>query len=226
MPRKPLTSSAVREPLAWALGAPARVAALRVLAGAGEPLTQREVARRAGVQHRSIQLALDDLVALGVSARQAGGRDYLVTLNTRHRLAPAIQTLFAAEATHFLDLRRRLTGVAEASAPRSGLLAVALFGSMARARDVPGSDCDILLVARSVAGAGVAIDDFSAAAGAIQQTVGCRIAPVAYGRADAGRRWRARTPPFGDIRRDAIVVFGPPLEQVLGARHATGRPAR
>src|SRR3990172_3371598 len=106
MPRKHPSGSATREPLAFALGTPAKVSALRALAGAGEPLSQRDIARRAGVQHRSARLALDELVLLGIVSRHAGGRDYLVRLNHAHRLAPALRELFSAEAGHFLDLPR------------------------------------------------------------------------------------------------------------------------
>src|SRR3990172_2055699 len=73
MPRKHPSGSATREPLAFALGTPAKVSALRALAGAGEPLSQRDVARRAGVQHRSARLALDELVLLGIVFRPGGG---------------------------------------------------------------------------------------------------------------------------------------------------------
>src|SRR3989304_2329780 len=88
MPRKHPSGSATREPLAFALGTPAKVSALRALAGAGEPPPRRAPARRAGVQHRSARLALDELVLLGIVSRQVGGRDYLVRLNNAHPLPP------------------------------------------------------------------------------------------------------------------------------------------
>lgn len=215
MPRKRAFVSAVRAPLAFALGTPAKVAALRALAGAGEPVTQRDLARRAGVQHRSIQLALNELVLLGIVHRQAGGRDYLVRLSEAHRLAAPLRALFDAEACHFVELRRRLAEFAHAIAPRAALSSVALFGSAARARDVLASDCDLLVVARTAAGVSRAIDAFSDAAVDIQRTFGCRLAPIGYARADAAKRWRAKSLPFNEIRRDALVLFGPPLDEAF-----------
>ncbi|HLA89086.1 MAG TPA: hypothetical protein VJL28_01490 [Gemmatimonadaceae bacterium] len=213
MPRKHPSGSATREPLAFALGTPAKVSALRALAGAGEPLSQRDIARRAGVQHRSARLALDELVLLGIVSRQVGGRDYLVRLNDAHRLAPALRELFSAEAGHFLDLRRHLAAVAAAGAGRARLVSVALFGSVARARDLPASDCDLLVVARDAPGLARALEDFRRVGAALRDSIGCRLSPVGYTRADAARRWRVRSAPFSDIRRDALVVYGPPLEE-------------
>lgn len=219
MARKRPGASAVREPLSYALGSPAKVAALRALAGAGAPVTQREVARRAGVQHRSIRLALDDLVAMNVVARVEGGRDYLVRLNDAHRLTGAMRGLFAAETEHFLELRRHLAKAAHAVARRARLVNVAVFGSVARAQDTPQSDVDVLIIARDHAGLDTALAEFGAVTAVIWESVGCRVRPVGYTAADAARRWRARTGPFSGIARDALVVFGAPLKETLGGTH-------
>lgn len=215
MPRKRPRASVLREPLAYALGTPAKVAALRALAGAGEPLTQRDVARRAGVQHRSIQLALDDLVALGVVARTKGGRDYLVQLGDGHRLVPALRTLLAAEALHFLELRTQLAEAARSVARSAGLVSLVLFGSVARGEDHLESDCDVFLVTREAAGIGPALAALGAVAERLERSHGCRVRPVAYSLRDAARRWRSREAPFAAIARDAVVVFGPTLTEAL-----------
>ena len=216
MPRVHPSTSVLREPLAQALGTPAKVAALRVLAGAGEPITQREVARRAGVQTRAVQRALADLVPLGIVARQQGGRDYLVRLNDDHRLAASLRALFTAEAEHFLDLRRALAKAASAIARRTGLINVVLFGSVARGSDGLASDCDILAVARDHRGLDDALAGLNPVARRVERSHGCRLRPIGYVLADAVRRWRAGAAPFADIRRDGIVVFGHPLEETLG----------
>lgn len=216
MPRKRPRASVLREPLSYALGTLAKVGALRALAGSGESLTQRDVARRAGVQHRSIQLALDELVTLGVVARTKGGRDYLVRLNENHRLFPMLRALLAAEAEHFLELRTRLTETARGMARRTGLVNLVLFGSVARGEDRLESDCDVLLVTREKTGVGEALAELGAVADQLQRSHGCRIRPIAYAVRDATRRWRAREAPFADIRRDAVVLFGPPLAEGLG----------
>src|SRR5688500_10950878 len=117
-PSKAFAVSPTREPLSYLLGTRAKVGCLRVLSLTSELLTQREVARRAGVQHRSAQLALDELVALGVVRRIEGGRDFLVGFNDAHALAARLRPAFSAEAEFFLALRQQLALVAS-SAPRA-----------------------------------------------------------------------------------------------------------
>jgi predicted nucleotidyltransferase len=210
------SASALREPLRHVLGSPAKVAALRALAAAGEPITQRDVARRAGVLHRSIQLALNDLVHLGVITRQVGGRDYLVRINRAHRLSASITALFTAEAGHFLELRQKLAAVANGIPRRSRPMSVALFGSVARAVDTPSSDCDLLIIAGATSGLDICLNAFIAAADDIRETIGSRIAPIGYLRAEASRSWKSRRAPFDTIRRDALTVYGIPLAEALG----------
>jgi predicted nucleotidyltransferase len=215
MARKRSTSSAIREPLARALGTLAKVAALRALCGTDEPISQRDLARRSGVQHRSIQIALDDLVILGIVSRLHGGRDYLVQLNTQHRLAAPLRALFAAEAGNFLAVRRELSTFATTIAARTRLVNLALFGSVARAQDLPGSDCDLILIARDQKGLDAALVELAAVAALLDERYGVRIRPIGYTRADATARWKKNEAPFPGIREDGLVLFGSPLNKTL-----------
>jgi predicted nucleotidyltransferase len=212
MKKHPLRPSAIREPLSFALSSPGRVAALRTLAGITEGITQRDVSRRAGIQNRSAQVALDDLVRLGIVSRQIGGRDSLVSLNRAHRLHEALLALFARESDHFAELRRDL---AEVTAFR-GVLSVALFGSVARGVDGPASDCDLLIVARDEEAISSAIDHVGEQAERLRARYGCRVAPIGYEIGEARRRWKSQRAPFRDVRRDELFIRGLPLNEVLG----------
>lgn len=209
----------IREPLSYALSTRAKVSCLRVLSIASSGLTQREVARRAGVQHRSSQLALDDLVALGLVRRLQGGRDFNVSLNDDHRLSAVIRELFRSESEFFLALRSELAAAAT-DAPRpvrpSSLI---LFGSVARGDDQLGSDLDLLLLAWTAAGIEPALVRIGQAAGRLRDRYGCELRPIAYTVAEARRRWRRREAPFPDIVRDHIVLVGPPLREVIDGKN-------
>ena len=67
----PPTSPPLHEPLGVVLGTRAKVDLLRVLTAGGAPLSQRELARRAGVTLRSAQAALADIERLGGQLRAA-----------------------------------------------------------------------------------------------------------------------------------------------------------
>lgn len=208
-------SSATREPLSYLLGTRAKVGCLRVLSLTAEPLSQREVARRAAVQHRSVQLALDELVALGLVRRIQGGRDFLVALSTEYYLGAAVRDLFRSESEFFLALRRQLTAMATEAPPRGRISSMALFGSMARGEDRPGSDLDLLLITADTAAQEAALARVGALSGETRKVYGYAVRPIAYTTVEARRRWRRREPPFPEIVRDHIVLVGPPLRELL-----------
>ncbi|MGQ0815370.1 MAG: nucleotidyltransferase domain-containing protein [Gemmatimonadota bacterium] len=214
-PGKAPGASPVREPLSYLLGTRAKVACLRVLAASTELLTQREVARRAGVQHRSAQLALEDLTALGVARRIEGGRDFLVGFNNAYELGASLRAIFNAEAGFFLALRQRLARIAT-DAPRGArITSLVLFGSVARGDDQPGSDLDLLVITRNADATEIALARINAAAEEIRTALGYMVRPIAYTVTDARSRWRRREPPFPEILSDHIVLAGPTLRELL-----------
>lgn len=207
--------SAAREPMSYALGTRAKLAALRILALADGPATQREVARRARLQHRSVQLALDDLVALGLVTRVEGGRDFLVHLNRDHRLAASLAEAFRVEAVHFLELRRRLAAMAAPGRRGSGVAAMVLFGSVARGDDQPTSDLDLLIVAADLE---PALERVQAGIVEVRRVFGVRVKPIGYTVAEARWLWRRRRPLLRAIARDGVVLFGSPLPDLLNGQ--------
>lgn len=209
------TESPVRDPLSYFLGTRAKVACLRILALIAEPVTQRELARRTGLQHRTIQLALQDLVTLGLVTRIEGGRDFLVRLNREHRLAPAVHEMFRREAEHFLELRRALVEAAARGKRNAGLVSLLVFGSVARGEDDVSSDLDVMVIAADAAAREHALERLEAAADNLRRRFGVRLRPIGYTVARARRLWRARRAPFPDVGRDAIVLFGKPVAAAL-----------
>jgi predicted nucleotidyltransferase len=161
-------------------------------------------------------MALDDLVATGVVHRHIGGREHLLTLNDAHVLVPALRTVFAADADYLGGLRRAIIAVTRLDAA-AGLLTVALFGSVARAEERPASDLDILLIGRTRAAAERWRGRYLEAAPGLQARFGARVNPVAYPLPEARQRWARRHPPFPELVRDAVVLVGPPLQEVLGS---------
>jgi predicted nucleotidyltransferase len=217
MPHDLLGVSAVREPLSHALGTRAKVGCLRILSLIHEPLTQRDLARRAHFQHRTVQLALEELVALGFVSRIEGGRDFLVRLNREHRLAPAVEQIFRQEAEHFLELRRALVEAAGGRASQE-VLSIVLFGSAARSEDTLGSDVDTLLIAPDARVRNSALERIESSREPLLERFGVRIHPVGYSLSEARRLWRQRRPPLPEALRDGIVLLGPPLRELLNGK--------
>jgi predicted nucleotidyltransferase len=208
------TAPWIHQAVTAAFGTAAKVGVLRALAASGAPISQREAARRARLAHRSAQLAIDDLVAMGLVSRIEGGRDRLVSLNEAHMLASVLQDLFAAEAEFFAALRRELVAIGQQADAR-GLAALVLFGSVARAQERLDSDLDVLVVGRTQAAADRLLEAYIMGAGRVQERFGARLRPIAYSVQEARRRWHGREVPLPELAQDAVVLHGPPLGELL-----------
>ena len=209
----PPLPSPLQEPLGALLGTRAKVNLLRVLTARGAPLSQRELARRAGVSLRGAQAALADLYALGVAIKLEGGRDHLTLLNATHALAPALMALFGAEAELARGLRQALATLA--CGDRKPPMGLYLFGSVARAEETPDSDLDVLLIARDAAHRDLLMDRTLAGVDSLRAQYGATVTPVAFTIADARRGWGERAAPWPDIARDVVPVVGPALSELL-----------
>ena len=212
MPRPPLPPP-VREPLGAILGTRAKVDIVRELTAQGAPLSQRELARRAGVTLRSAQAALVDLYAVGIAEKLEGGRDHLTRLNVRHILASALTEVFRAEAELARNLRQAIATITVGDGdPPLGLY---LFGSVARAEETTTSDVDILLIARDARHRGELLDRTLAGVESVRAKYGVSVAPIAYTLRDAKRGWNENASPWPDLARDAVAIMGPPLGDLL-----------
>lgn len=207
--------SVAREPLSYALGTRAKVACLRILSLTSAQVTQRELARRAGLQHRTSQLALAELVLLGLVRRVEGGRDMLVSLNTDHYLAVGVAELFLAESEFFLALRSELVSAAAAAPRNARPVSVVLFGSIARGDDRPSSDIDLLVLTAGAAATERVLSELERAGDRLRTRYGYVLRPIGYTLAEARRRWRRREPPLPDVMRDHVVLFGPPFRELV-----------
>jgi predicted nucleotidyltransferase len=113
---------------------------LAALAHAPEPLSGREVARRAGRSQDRTRHVLERLVGHGIVLCQDTGSARLYSLNRDHLAAPAIAELADLRALLVDRLRQELAAWEVAPA------AAALFGSAARGDGGLNSDIDLLLV--------------------------------------------------------------------------------
>lgn len=122
---------------------------LATLVGSGQPLSGREVARRAGRAQNWVLTVLNRLVAHGVVEHERAGRTHLYRLNRDHLAVPVLEGLVGLRIALVDRLRAELAGWGVE--PVSAIL----FGSAARGDGGLDSDIDILLIRR----AGVDADD-------------------------------------------------------------------
>ncbi|HEX3927304.1 MAG TPA: hypothetical protein VHW65_04855 [Gemmatimonadales bacterium] len=165
--------------------------------------------------YRSIDLALEDLVASGLVERTSFGRERLVRLSSTHRLAPIVAGLFHAEADFYPALRVALRAVTVGL--HSELLAVAIVGPVARHLERLESPVELLILATTPAAATAWEHRFVAAGADMLGRFGADLKPIAYDLPTARNMWRSRTPAAERAVRDAESVSGPPILTLLSA---------
>jgi predicted nucleotidyltransferase len=189
------------------------IAVLRALQDTAHPLTGREVARLAGMNHRSCLRALSALEDLHLMTRQRGGRDHLFALNRDHILVKrAILPLLAQERRFLGDLlgliNRNLAQNTES---------IILFGSVARKEETASSDMDLCLVVRTEGGKKHAQEVVHRLVPKCQRLYGAYLAPLIFTLGEFRRKYRLKKSPVPEIVRDGKVISGKPARRLLRA---------
>jgi len=142
-------------PLDDLLSSRSKLRLLRRLVDGHDDLSGRELARRAGVTWRAAELALRELVQLGVVQRTDARAQARYTLVAGHALVrEAVVPLFTAERSWSSAVRRGMADALRAGGRATREIRWAgLYGSVARADDRPDSDLDLAVVVRTVADA-------------------------------------------------------------------------
>ncbi len=156
--------------------------------------------------YRSIDLALADLIAVGIVEELEGGRERRVRTCSRHRLAPVIAGLLRAEADFFPSLRTELKAIA-AGGEREGLLALAIVGTTARREEQLAEPVEVVLVASDLDSATRLKERFETSGEALAGRFGVRLNCRSYDL--AGLRGVARSD--AGLVREAEPLLGVPL---------------
>lgn len=147
----------ISSPLDDVLSSRAKVRLLRLFSAEPDPMSAREAARQIGMAKRSADLALRDLVQLGVIMRKEFGRQPMYLLNPDHFLVRhSLRPLFIGCTTHCDDQRGGERGAiselfdtlrdAVEEPGCAGVLWAALYGSTATGNDDAESDIDLAVV--------------------------------------------------------------------------------
>jgi predicted nucleotidyltransferase len=187
------------------------IAVLRVLQHHSNGITGREIARLAGISHRTSQNALAILEGIGVVARRRGGRDHLFLLNRNHAMVKTILLrLLQYEKDFSADAFASLGEAFSHSA-----VSVILFGSVARREETVESDCDLCLVVKSAAMKTKTEESIRVVSSEFRQRYGANLAPFVIDQKDFAARARKKLPPVSSILKEGIVLHGKSLKELV-----------
>jgi|HubBroStandDraft_3_1064219.scaffolds.fasta_scaffold09313_2 predicted nucleotidyltransferase len=185
---------------------------LRVLAGTSRGLTGREVAVLAGRRsHSGVLSVLHRLSEHGLVTRVQLNRSYLFSLNREHIAAGAVENLMNLRAELFERIRKTIAGW------RIAPIHASVFGSTARGDGDTDSDIDLLVVRPTP----IEADEqhWQAQVDGLREQIeawtGNRTAIVDISEAALAALRRQQRPIIGELRTDAIAVYGADLTSLL-----------
>lgn len=180
-----------------------------------EALSAREMARRIGMVKRTVDLALGDLMALGIMMRDGSAGAAPVRINNDHPLVVgALRALFEAERS-FVEVQFGAirTLIEESWAGRAMSLEWAgLFGSMARGDATNESDIDVAIIVGSDDSVSVVHDAASQRAETFSRRYGRRLSPLVLSKARFARMVKDGDPLAMSMIRDGRRLAGPARE--------------
>ncbi len=204
--------SAFRYPLSTVFSGQVAVRISREMFLHGGPLTVRELAARTGATRKSVYIAVDSLVALGLVHRVGSAQTGLFRIVEDHPLSAHLGGLFRAEDERVHAVYRAIREVAEEVSPRP--TATWLFGSVARGEDTPTSDFDLAVCANEDEVEAV-VDEVREALRAAGERLFVRFSVIGLSPRDILRMDTDRDPFWMRLVRDARAMSGPDPEDVL-----------
>ena len=181
------------------------LAVLRVLADSSNARTGRAVAAAALLSPPCALEALARLEVLGLVNRQVGGKTYFFTLNREHRL---VQTALAALLSSERNIRAEVIGLLKRRLRKKSKFGV-LFGSVARGRETPQSDLDIVIVTAS-RNRQLLEQELDGVRQTLRKSYGLRLSPVLLSDAEFSTKLKQPRGMWKTIRQEGEVLWGRP----------------
>lgn len=218
--------SQLTAPLDAILGSTSKVRLLRLLISDHQTASAREAARLTRMSAPAILQAAEELVALGLAVREESGHQVRLTANKDHALFALLHGLFAAEASWAAILfgaireslvpgRTETPGSWSPSLASGPVVAAGVFGSTARGEDQPGSDLDLLVLVRTPDDADLIRSRIAEQAPRWRARFGITVSAVVMGFDRARRRHAAGDTLLAQAARDARMIVGAPLGEIL-----------
>jgi predicted nucleotidyltransferase len=194
-------------PYSWILASEGAVRVLRELARHGGELSVPRLAVATGLTDQAVRnLVTGDLAITGIVESIGQGRTILYRLAKAHVLTKPLGTLFEAEEQR---VQRVYAAVATAARNRgAAIIALWVYGSVARGQDRPSSDLDLAVVVDDTDVDG-AIVDVRDELTTMLESERVSVAVVGLSLGDIKRLVSDDSPWWRNLLADAHSLFGP-----------------
>jgi hypothetical protein len=188
------------------------VSTLRILMSAARPLSGREIARLAHMNHRSCLRALTRLEHIGFVNRNRGGRDHLFTINREHRLwHEGILPMLEIERRHIGRLAKRLRK--ELSTYVESAI---LYGNSVMKREAPDTTVDLCLIINSRTTEQEVRSHLEIVAPIAWKRYGAKLQTVVFTEPEFVRRAKRGQASVQTIIKEGQVITGRSIRELIG----------
>jgi predicted nucleotidyltransferase len=187
---------------------------LRILCKESAGLTGRQLARLLTASPTTINKFLNSLKEDGVVKASSAGKAYLYSLNTDSYIVKVLVKPFFEKEKSILPAVTALIKKA-VSRPKATVETVAIFGSVARRREGPKSDIDLIVVLGSVRDKEKVEESLDLIADAVARDFQTAIVPYVLSIDQFKRRHKDNEPIVKEILSAYILVQGRPLERLV-----------
>ena len=191
-----------------------KIGILRILCKESSGLTGRQLAKLLGVSPTTVNKFLNSLKEDGIIKATAAGRAYLYMLNTDSYITKALVKPFFEKERSILPA---VTAIIKKAISRSKAATetVAIFGSVARRREGPKSDIDLVVVLDNVADKEKVENSLDLIADTVARDFQTAIVPYILSADQFRRRYKDNVSIIKDILSAYILVQGRPLERLV-----------
>ena len=193
----------LHEPLNDILGNRTQIKLLRLLSRTRSAHTGRELARLIGQSHNTTRFALEELERNGLVIKQQAGRSNLYSLDEDN-------IIFTEILSPAFKLEEGLLGeVARIFSDKLGedLVAVIVFGSVAKGEELPHSDMDLVLVFGDEVNHESKEDRVAEASLQVAKRFGNQVSTILVKSAEYERRKKARQGLWREIAETGLSIW-------------------
>ena len=206
------STSVLYHPLETILGTPASLRIVRALCLHGGALATTDLAERVGLSRQGVLVAIKRLLGTGILEEVGSGRSVSYRINRSYPLAASLVALFESEAGLIDGVFNEIREFARAQG--EDLVAIWLYGSVARHEDRPESDLDIMVVSAD----GESIETVEDLNERLSTFWTWEVYPsvTSLSVEDARRLAEERPSAWDRITQDAVVLYGASPGEVAG----------
>jgi predicted nucleotidyltransferase len=193
----------------------AQTRVLRFLWNSRAEWSGREIARKVGLSAPACHETLKKLDARGLVEFRRVSNVHLYKINPENYL---VQNVFARQFEAEAAMPKQIAAMVRRSlvdAPKSNIISIVIFGSMARGTTQLGSDLDILIVLPAKEGLKALEPRVERLSALLFKRFSVPLSPYIQAMSELRRKYNRKLPLIQEILKDGLTIYGKDIKELL-----------